>query len=186
MANAAAPDGFEWIDDGPPAPAANAPDFSGAPLPPPRPAELNQPPVARQEFNPPRPADVPLPPPRPAELGKSTTAEDDDDDWGRPKPPDGFEWVQDQPTLFDVVGESARKGLRRGLEDTWEGAKVVGRGSFKGTDPGPGMDFSHVGQLLQTKLADGWKDPQWWAAQITHGLAASSPTLRRYPRSRCT
>lgn len=97
-----APEGFEWIDEPPAAAAAPKPDFSGAPLPPPRPAELTPP---QAQLPPPAPqfANAPLPPPRPPELG------------GHVAPPDGFEWVQDdvgQLSFGDVLGQALRKAAK--------------------------------------------------------------------------
>lgn len=162
-----APEGFEWIDEPPAAAAAPKPDFSGAPLPPPRPAELTPP---QAQLPPPAPqfANAPLPPPRPPELG------------GHVAPPDGFEWVQDdvgQLSFGDVLGQALRKGFHRGVTETVEGAKVIGRGGFDKNAAPEAPDDSEVGKLLQTPLSQGWNDSRWWTAQIAHGLAASSPTL---------
>src|SRR3990167_673392 len=77
----------------------------------------------------------------------------------------------DKPSFLGTSVEALRKGFVEGLEEAEAGLDTP----FKETTQEP--DTSHVGQLLQQQISEGWTDPQWWSANILHGAARGWPSL---------
>lgn len=76
------------------------------------------------------------------------------------------------PGTLDVLKQSALRGLREGLTTTQQGLTTP----FKDVTPEK-QPQDYTSQLLNQPFTAGWNDPNWWIAHITHGTAASSPTL---------
>ena len=76
------------------------------------------------------------------------------------------------PGTFDVFQESARRGLKEGLSTAERGLTAPYTLVEKEKQP---QDYTT--QLLGQNLRQGYDNPDWWVAQLTHGLTSSSPTL---------
>lgn len=72
--------------------------------------------------------------------------------------------------LSTLVGAGARGAI--------EATKDVGQAPTAFRDrEAPKEDTSYIGRKLAEPISAGWKDPDWWAAQLGHGIAHSYPSL---------
>ena len=129
-----------------------------APVPPPRPDDLGMQPVAVQ--NPPEP------PARPAEFGPSAKM-----------PADFAGWADEAPGIGEVAARALGKGIMHGYETAQQGAQVIGERGFAGLKQPEAMAPDAVDQIMRKPLSEGWSDPNWWTAQILHGLGGSWTAL---------
>lgn len=85
------------------------------------------------------------------------------------------------PSFGSVLGQAGLRGIREGFGDLSEGYNIAGRaavGQSGFQDHGAHVaPDDHITKLLGQKVSEGWHDPQWWAAQIAHGLGKTSPSL---------
>jgi|GEM_PF-3773253 len=79
--------------------------------------------------------------------------------------------ASEQPGFLSTVGQALVRGGKEGLQET--AAAAQGWHEKPPAEP----DNSYVGKLLQQPLGEGYSNPDWWGAQIAHGVAKSSPSL---------
>ncbi len=79
---------------------------------------------------------------------------------------------EERPGLLQTLGEAGQQGFVSGLKETIQGL--------------PGQEWkytpetkkpTYVETLLVKPISEGWRDPNWWAANMMYGLTQSSPTL---------
>ena len=81
-------------------------------------------------------------------------------------------------SMGSIAGRAAVRGMREGISGVSESGTVAfGNARKLAEQDRPPSDDPELDKLLSQKIGEGWSDPNWWAAQITHGLTASSPTL---------
>jgi hypothetical protein len=156
-----------WVEvDDPFKDAISAPKAvdSTAPLPPPYRPELSAPPEG-------------LPTALPATLLARDVA-----DAGAPPPAEsGPRWREvenpfaEKPAPLSFAGmiaEAGRAGLAQGLQSVTDAPTAFSEPTGDRVKVNP-----QVQALLDTPISKGWSDPAWLAAQMTHGLASSAPSL---------
>ncbi len=80
----------------------------------------------------------------------------------------------ERPSFFGVGAEAGKRGLVEGLTET---ARAGTAFQDRQNDWLANQPQNEVSQLLSQPFSEGWKDPRWWMAAISHGTAASSPSL---------
>lgn len=156
-----------WVEvDDPFGNAISAPKAvdPSAPLPPPYRPEFSAPPAGM-------PTDIPA-----FLLGRDVA------DAGAPPPVEsGPRWHEvenpyaEKPASLGfggVVAEAGRAGLAQGLQSVKDAPTAFSEPTGDRAAVNP-----QVQELLETPVSRGWHNPEWLAAQITHGLASSAPSL---------
>jgi hypothetical protein len=81
-------------------------------------------------------------------------------------------------SMGSIAGRAAVRGMREGISGVSDSGTVAfGNARKLAEKERAPSDDPELDKLLSQKIGEGWSDPNWWAAQITHGLTASSPTL---------
>jgi|WetSurMetagenome_2_1015567.scaffolds.fasta_scaffold00224_40 hypothetical protein len=71
-----------------------------------------------------------------------------------------------------MIAEAGRAGLAQGLQSVTDAPTAFSEPTGDRAKVNP-----QAQELLETPISKGWHNPAWIAAQMTHGLAASAPSL---------
>jgi hypothetical protein len=81
-------------------------------------------------------------------------------------------------SMGSIAGRAAVRGMREGISGVSDSGTVAfGNARKLAEKERAPSDDPELDKLLSQKIFEGWSDPNWLVAQITHGLTASSPTL---------